>query len=117
MLTLAAHRRFTAVGDYHGPTGTTRRRACGPDIRHHRGTSTLAWGRRTDRRSTTVSIAKGEGPAQPLSGGALLAAVSSSMVAILRDHYGRGPMKAKTYALDDLLIVVLRGSGFTAWEQ
>jgi uncharacterized protein YbcI len=64
-----------------------------------------------------VSIVKGEGPAPPLSGGALLAAISSSVVAILRDHYGRGPIKAKTYAVDDLLIVVLRGSGFTALEQ
>jgi uncharacterized protein YbcI len=38
-------------------------------------------------------------------------------VAILREHYGRGPMKAKTYALDDIIVVVMRGSGFTALEQ
>ena len=37
----------------------------------------------------------------PLAGGHLLAAISTSIVGILRDHYGRGPMKAKTYALDD----------------
>ncbi|HWF34809.1 MAG TPA: Na-translocating system protein MpsC family protein [Solirubrobacteraceae bacterium] len=55
--------------------------------------------------------------AGPLSGGRLLAAISNSVVAILRDHYGRGPMKAKTYALDDLIVVVMRGSGFTALEQ
>ena len=36
-----------------------------------------------------------------LKGGRLLAAISTSIVAILREHYGRGPMKAKTYALDD----------------
>jgi uncharacterized protein YbcI len=35
----------------------------------------------------------------------------------VRDHYGRGPMKAKTYALDDIIVVVMRGSGFTALEQ
>jgi uncharacterized protein YbcI len=52
-----------------------------------------------------------------LTGGALLAAISSSVVALFREHYGRGPIKAKTYALDDLLIVVLRGSGFTPLEQ
>jgi uncharacterized protein YbcI len=34
-----------------------------------------------------------------------------------REHYGRGPMKAKTYALDDIIVVVMRGSGFTALEQ
>ena len=53
----------------------------------------------------------------PLAGGDLLAAISTSIVRILRDHYGRGPMKAKTYVLDDLIVVVMRGSGFTALEQ
>jgi uncharacterized protein YbcI len=52
-----------------------------------------------------------------LSGGALLAAISTSIVGILREHYGRGPMKAKTYVLDDLIIVVMRGSGFTPLEK
>jgi uncharacterized protein YbcI len=46
-----------------------------------------------------------------------LAAISTRIVAILREHYGRGPMKAKTYALDDLIVVVMRGSGFTPLEQ
>jgi len=36
---------------------------------------------------------------------------------MLHEHYGRGPMKAKTYALDDIIVVVMRGSGFTALEQ
>jgi uncharacterized protein YbcI len=53
----------------------------------------------------------------PLSGGRLLAAISTSIVALLREHYGRGPMKAKTYALDDIIVVVMRGSGFTPLEQ
>jgi uncharacterized protein YbcI len=53
----------------------------------------------------------------PLAGGHLLAAISTSIVGILRDHYGRGPMKAKTYALDDIIVVVMRGSGFTPLEQ
>jgi uncharacterized protein YbcI len=53
----------------------------------------------------------------PLAGGHLLSAISNSIVAILREHYGRGPMKAKTYALDDIIVVVMRGSGFTALEQ
>jgi uncharacterized protein YbcI len=52
-----------------------------------------------------------------LAGGQLLAAISTSIVGILRDHYGRGPMKAKTYALDDIIVVVMRGSGFTALEK
>ncbi len=53
----------------------------------------------------------------PLAGGQLLAAISTRIVGILREHYGRGPMKAKTYALDDIIVVVMRGSGFTALEQ
>ncbi len=52
-----------------------------------------------------------------LAGGSLLAAISTSFVGMLREHYGRGPMRAKTYALDDIIVVVLRGSGFTALEQ
>jgi uncharacterized protein YbcI len=52
-----------------------------------------------------------------LAGGKLLAAISNRIVAILREHYGRGPMKAKTYALDDLIVVVMRGSGFTPLEK
>ncbi len=58
-----------------------------------------------------------DGPGAGLAGGQLLAAISNAFVAILREHYGRGPMKAKTYALDDLIVVVMRGSGFTALEQ
>lgn len=53
----------------------------------------------------------------PLVGGQLLAAISTSIVGMLYEHYGRGPMKAKTYALDDIIVVVMRGSGFTPLEQ
>lgn len=54
---------------------------------------------------------------KPLGGGHLLAAISTAIVALLREHYGRGPMKAKTYAIDDAVVVVMRDSGFTALEQ
>jgi uncharacterized protein YbcI len=53
----------------------------------------------------------------PLVGGKLLAAISKAIVRILRDHYGRGPVRAKTYALDDIIVVVLRGTGFTPLEK
>ena len=58
-----------------------------------------------------------EEQATTLAGGKLLAAISTSFVAILRERYGRGPMRAKTYALDDIIVVVMRGSGFTPLEQ
>ena len=53
----------------------------------------------------------------PLTGGRLLAEISTTIVGILREHYGRGPMKAKTYALDDIIVCVMRGSGFTPLEK
>jgi uncharacterized protein YbcI len=52
-----------------------------------------------------------------LAGGRLLSAISTGFVKLLRDHYGRGPIKAKTYALDDIVVCVMRGSGFTPLEQ
>jgi uncharacterized protein YbcI len=57
-----------------------------------------------------------EGP-QALRGGKLLAEISTKVVGILREHYGRGPMKAKTYVLDDIIVVVMRGAGLTALEK
>jgi uncharacterized protein YbcI len=60
---------------------------------------------------------QGESRPVRLAGGPLLAAISTRIVAILREHYGRGPMKAKTYAVDDIIVVVLRGSGFTPLEK
>src|SRR5207237_4111942 len=64
-----------------------------------------------------MDSASAEEAQAPLAGGRLLAAISTSIVSILREHYGRGPMKAKTYALDDLIVVVMRGSGYTPLEQ
>lgn len=55
--------------------------------------------------------------ASALTGGRLLAAISNRIVALLRDHYGRGPTQAKTYVHDDLIVVVLRGMGLTPLEK
>ena len=55
--------------------------------------------------------------ASNLAGPALLSLISASIVAILRDRYGRGPLTAKSYAVDDLLVVVTRDAGFTTLEQ
>jgi uncharacterized protein YbcI len=54
--------------------------------------------------------------AQRLSGGELLTAISNEIVGIMRTHYGRGPHRAKTYVIDDIIVCVLR-NGFTAVEQ
>jgi uncharacterized protein YbcI len=52
-----------------------------------------------------------------LRGGQLLSAISNGIVKLLHEHYGRGPIKAKTYALDDIVVCVLRGVGFTPLEK
>jgi uncharacterized protein YbcI len=52
--------------------------------------------------------------AQP--GGILLSAVSNSIVALMKKYYGRGPTAAKTYLLDDNLVVVMQ-DGFTTVER
>ena len=53
---------------------------------------------------------------QPLAGGRLLAEITNRIVALIREHYGRGPIKAKTYVLDNLIVCVL-SDGFTPIEQ
>jgi uncharacterized protein YbcI len=39
----------------------------------------------------------------------LLARISREMVIAMKTYYGRGPTKAKSYVVDDLLFVVMRG--------
>jgi uncharacterized protein YbcI len=53
---------------------------------------------------------------EPLAGGKLLSEITNRIVSLMRDHYGRGPIKAKTYVLDNLIVCVLC-SGFTAIER
>ena len=50
------------------------------------------------------------------SHGDTLAAISGGMVALLKEFYGRGPTRAKSYYSDDLVVCLLRG-GFTRVEQ
>ena len=47
-------------------------------------------------------------------GGDLLARLSDEMVHAQKKFFGKGPAKAKSYMLDDLLIVVMRGGLTTA---
>jgi uncharacterized protein YbcI len=52
----------------------------------------------------------------PRSHGDVLTAISDGMVALLKEFYGRGPTRTKTYFEDDLVVCLLRG-GFTRVEQ
>ena len=42
--------------------------------------------------------------------------ISDGIVALLKEYYGRGPEKTKTYVTNDLVVCLLRG-GFTPVEQ
>ena len=48
--------------------------------------------------------------------GEMLSQISRGIVRLHREYYGKGPTKAKTYAVNDTVICMLRG-GFTTAEQ
>jgi uncharacterized protein YbcI len=52
----------------------------------------------------------------PARHGEVLTAISDGMVGLLREFYGRGPTRAKSYYEDDLVVCLLRG-GFSRVEQ
>jgi uncharacterized protein YbcI len=52
----------------------------------------------------------------PPTHGDVLTAISDGLVALLKEFYGRGPTRAKSYYEDDLVVCVLRG-GFSRVEQ
>ena len=71
--------------------------------------------RSIQRQNVSAGAHDEQGPA-PLLGGRLLAEITNRIVALMREHYGRGPIKAKTYVLDNLIVCVL-SDGFTAIER
>ncbi len=52
----------------------------------------------------------------PAHHGDVLTAISDGMVGLLKEFYGRGPTRTKSYYEDDLVVCVLRG-GFSRVEQ
>jgi uncharacterized protein YbcI len=53
---------------------------------------------------------------RPKSHGDVLTAVSDGLVGLLKEFYGHGPTRVKSYYEDDLVVCVLRG-GFSRVEQ
>ena len=53
---------------------------------------------------------------KPASHGDVLTAISDGIVGLLKEFYGRGPTRAKSYYEDDLVVCLLRG-GFSRVEQ
>src|SRR5436190_17799502 len=73
--------------------------------------------RMRDTQEQEMSSADTAEPArEPLAGGRLLAEITNRIVALIREHYGRGPIEAKTYVLENLIVCVL-SDGFTPIEQ
>ena len=52
----------------------------------------------------------------PQRHGEVLTAISDGMVGLLKEFYGRGPTRTKSYYEDDLVVCLLRG-GFSRVEQ
>lgn len=48
--------------------------------------------------------------------GSLMSAISNTIVGLHKRYYGKGPTKARSYLLDDMVVCVLRG-GRTRAEQ
>ena len=48
--------------------------------------------------------------------GEIRTAISDGVVSLMKDFYGAGPTRTKTYVLDDLVVCIMRG-GFTKVEQ
>lgn len=56
------------------------------------------------------------GERDPNPEGSLLSRISTEMVRAMKHYYGKGPVHAKSYFVDDLLFVVMRG-GITRSEE
>ncbi len=61
-------------------------------------------------------VSSQDAQASPLKHGDVLTAISDGMVALLKEYYGRGPTRTKSYYEDDLVVCLLRG-GFSRVEQ
>jgi uncharacterized protein YbcI len=65
----------------------------------------------------TESPASGQRfPPPTQASGDVLTSISDGIVALLKEFYGRGPTRTKTYYEDDLVVCLLRG-GFSRVEQ
>jgi uncharacterized protein YbcI len=63
-----------------------------------------------------MALQRDSGSLEPASSGTMAADVSNAVVRLVREHFGKGPMQAKTILHEDVVVTILRG-GFTQAEQ
>jgi uncharacterized protein YbcI len=89
---------------------------CRTHVGSHRNSSLRADSRRVaainGARRFAVTHGAQDGPVR----GEVLAQISTGLVQLHSRYYGKGPTKAKTHLLDDVVVCVLRG-GFTTVER
>ena len=61
-------------------------------------------------------MSQGDIPSVGRHRGEVLTAISTGMVGLLKEFYGNGPTRTKSYYQDDLVVCVLRG-GFSRVEE
>src|SRR5438552_9477334 len=66
--------------------------------------------------ATSDPISVEPSPAQTNNHGELLSTISNRMVHLHKRYYGKGPTKARSYAMGDLVVCLMRG-GFTKAEE
>jgi uncharacterized protein YbcI len=102
-----------AVGPYAGRTAGIRAWPLGRDL----GARTAyALGGLCDERASDFALSPGDLPSKLRTHGDVLTAISDGMVALLKEFYGNGPSRTKSYFADDLVVCVLRG-GFSRVEE
>ncbi|MDP9262356.1 MAG: DUF2294 domain-containing protein [Actinomycetota bacterium] len=63
-----------------------------------------------------MSQSEQPGPSAEAPGQSVLSRISTEMVRLQKQYFGKGPERAKSYMVDDLLFIVMRG-GVTTAEQ
>src|SRR5665213_3180870 len=74
----------------------------------------MTWSSCEEQTGTDMSPTSAQ--SVPGTHGDVLTAISDGLVALLKEFYGHGPSRTKSYYADDLVVCVLRG-GFSRVEE
>jgi len=82
----------------------------------HHSAEWLPFGGPRPRDRVRPDVSPPDSPSTTHAHGDVLTAISDGIVALLKEFYGRGPTRTKSYYEDDIVVCLLRG-GFTRVEQ